>query len=101
MFTNGWPPQRDGAVSFTRVLGGGENPTPDARREFDNSKETGRVEVILTRLIDHPKLPKLRGLAIGNHLIELPTLERSLVASIPQAKHQLTRARGHINQDNA
>src|SRR5436309_4571 len=89
------------AVSFKRLLGGGENATPNAGREFDNGKEGGRIEIILTGLIDHTKLAKLLGVAIGNNLVQFPALEGSLVASVPQTEHELPRTRCHINQDNA
>jgi len=65
------------------LLGGGENPTPNAGREFDNGKEAGRVEIVLTGLIDHAKLTELLGVPIGNDLVQLPTLERDFVASVP------------------
>ena len=90
-----------GADSFRRVLGGGENATPNAGREFDNGKEGGRIEIILTGLIDHPKLAKLLGVPIGNNLVQLPALEGSLVAPVPQTENELPRTRCHINQDNA
>src|SRR2546425_642149 len=32
MFTNRWPPQKNGAASFTRVLDGAHCPGPRARR---------------------------------------------------------------------
>ena len=89
-----------GAGSFKRVLGSGENPTPDSRWEFDNGKEVGRIEIILTGLIDHAQLAKSRRIPIGNNLVQLPTLERSLVASVPQTENELPRTCCHINQDN-
>jgi len=90
-----------GAGSFRRVLGGGENPAPDSGRQLDNGKEAGWIEIILTGLIDHAKLAKFLGVPIGNNLVQLPTLERGLVASVPQAENKLSRACRHINQDNA
>jgi hypothetical protein len=99
----GCPPDslRTGAGSFKRLLGGGENPTSDSGREFDNGKEAGRIEIILTGLIDHAKLTKPLGVPIGNNLIQLPALERGLVAAIPQTENELPRTCRHINQDNA
>jgi len=90
-----------GAANFKRLSGGGENATPNAGRELDNGKELGRIEIILTRLIDHPKLAKLLGVPIGNNLVQLPALEGSLVAPVPQTENELPRTRCHINQDNA
>jgi len=89
------------ADSFKRVLGGGENATPNAGWEFDNGKEGGRIEIILTGLIDHPKLAKLLGVPIGNNLVQFPALKGSLVAPVPQTEHELSRTCRHINQDNA
>jgi len=68
---SGRPPHSasKGADSFKRLLGGGEDATPNAGREFDNGKEGGRIEIILTGLIDHPKLAKLLGVPIGNNLV--------------------------------
>jgi hypothetical protein len=90
-----------GAASFRRVLGGGENPTPDSGREFDRGKEAGRIEIILTGLIDHAQLTKLLRVPIGNNLVQLAPLERGLVASVPQTENELPRTCRHINQDNA
>src|SRR3989442_5658496 len=94
-------PLGTGAASFKRLLGGGENATPNAGREFDNGKEGGRVEIILTGLIDHPKLSQLLSIPIGNNLVQLPALEGSLVAPVPQTQNELPRTRCHINQDKA
>src|SRR5260370_2113382 len=80
-------PLGTGAASFKRVLGGGENPTPNAGREFDNGKEGGRIEIILTGLIDHPKLAKLLGFPIGNYLVQFPPLKRSLLSALPPPDH--------------
>ena len=44
------------AASFKRVSGGGENPTPDSGREFDNGKEAGRIEIILCERLTELKL---------------------------------------------
>ena len=94
-------PRNRGAVSFRRVLGGGENAPPNAGREFDNGKEGGRIKIILTGLIDHPKLAKLLCVPIGNNLVQFPALEGSFVASVPQTENELPRTRCHISQDNA
>ena len=90
-----------GAASVRRVLGGGENATPNSGREFDNGKEARRIEIIFTRLVDDAKLTELLRFPIRNNLIQLPALERGLVAPVPQAQNELPRACRHISQDNA
>jgi hypothetical protein len=75
----------NGAASFKRLLGGGENPSADCGRKLHKGKETRRIEIILPGFVDHPELTMLFGVSIGNDLVELPTLERYLVAAVAQA----------------
>jgi hypothetical protein len=69
------------------MLGGGENPSAECGWKLHNGKETRRVEIVLAGLINYTELPKLCGVSIGKDLVELPALERHLVAAVAQAKN--------------
>ena len=90
MFTNGWPPQKNGAVSLTRVLGGGQNSSADCGRKLHNRKEPRWIEVILAGFIDHPQLTMLLRVSIRNDLIELPALEGCFISPITQTQNQIS-----------
>jgi len=89
-----------GAASFRRLLGGAENPPADGGGKLDERKEAFGIEIVLTGLIDHPELPMLRSVPIGDDLVQLAALQGSLIAPIAQAQDELTRSSGHISQDN-
>jgi hypothetical protein len=57
-----------------RLLDGGEDPPANSGRELDECEEICGIEIVLSRLVNHTKLPMLLGLSIRNDLIELAAL---------------------------
>jgi hypothetical protein len=57
-----------------RGLGGGEEPSTNRGRELNECEEICGIEIVLSRLVNHTKLPMFLGLSIRNDLIELAAL---------------------------
>ena len=94
-------PQRPGAASFRRLLGGGENRFADGAWKLDEREELRGIEIILTRLVDDSDLSVLGGILIGKDLIHLPPLQGGFIPLVTQTESELTVPSGHVNQDNA
>jgi hypothetical protein len=71
------------------VLDGSQDGSADWLRKLNRREEALRVKVVLARLVDYPNLAMLRRLGIGEDLIDLPALERYLVAVVSQADRKL------------
>jgi len=69
---------------------------PRSSRKLAWGKEAGRIQVVLPRLVDHPNLPVLRGLAIGQRRIDLVLLKGSPVAVVSQTQNWVAPRGGHI-----
>jgi hypothetical protein len=50
-------------------------PRPDNLGEIHRCEPIGRVEVVLSRLIDNPHSTYVGGLGIGQNLVDLPDLQ--------------------------
>jgi len=61
------------------LLGGGENAPANSARKLNECEEGGRIEVILTGLIDHTELAMPRRIPIRNDLIDLAALQGHLI----------------------
>ena len=83
------------------MLDGGEDSTPEGRREAQRSEVAGRIEVVLAGLVDHPQLMVGCGVPVGEDLVDLPALQGHFVALVPEAEHQLRSRSSHVSQDNA
>jgi hypothetical protein len=57
------------------VLDGGENRPTKPLREFDGREIVGRVEIVLTGLVDYAELIMFSGLAVGQDAIDLVPLQ--------------------------
>jgi hypothetical protein len=57
-------------------------------RKPDGNKETGRIKIILSRLINNSNLGVTFGLLVGDLFIQLPDLQRCLVSRVVDAKQK-------------
>jgi len=77
-------------VRFSNArLDGSQYCLTDGPGKIDRGKVVRRVQIIISRLIDHAELPMPRGVGIGKHLIDLSGLQRNLVALVLQAGNKL------------
>src|SRR6267143_4932813 len=87
-----------GAVSFRRLLGGGENRFADRARKPDEREELRGIEIILTRLVDDSDLSVPGSILIGKDLIHLPPLQGGFIPLVAQTQSELTFPSGHVNK---
>ena len=55
---------------------------PDRRRDLDRDKAIGGEQIVLTALVDHPKIAIPLSLVIGQDSVDLIALERCLVSLV-------------------
>ena len=71
------------------MLDGSQDGSADWLRKLNRRKEGLWVKVVLARLVDDPNLAMLRRFGVRENLIDLPALERYLVAVVSQADRKL------------
>jgi hypothetical protein len=78
------------------LLDAGEKRSSQWLREFNLGKVALRIQIVFARLINYANLIVLRGIRVGEELVDLPALERHLVTFIAKAYHKLSSSSCHI-----